>query len=75
MTPADFKARRRALGLSLFQIAQAIGYGGDRDNQMTTIRKFESGARPIPPWIERLIVMYSRHGIPDEYKPSDRISD
>jgi DNA-binding transcriptional regulator YiaG len=46
MTPAEFKAARYALGLSQTALAEAWGMGG---NGGRTIRKWESGERPLNP--------------------------
>lgn len=62
MTPEKFKEIRRDLGLSTVQIGRAFGYSGADTTIAANIRKFESGARPIPPAIARLARMYVRNG-------------
>jgi len=63
MTPAEFKAIRKQLGLSTVAMGRAIGYEGKDNTVSVTIRKYESGGRPIPPWIARLMLMYADHGL------------
>ena len=43
MTPDEFKALRHDLGLSVVQMADALGLGGER--AATTLREIENGAR------------------------------
>ena len=69
MTGPELKAIRHKLGLSTTQMARAIGWEGNDDTVQTQIRKYESGARPIPPWIANLVHMYGLHGVPHT-KPS-----
>lgn len=68
MTGEEFKAIRRELGLSAKAFGAALGYTGVKNTISVQIRRYESGERPIPPWIERLAVMYGRHGIPSEWQ-------
>ena len=68
MTGAEFRAIRQKLGLTLNEWALALGYGrGNRNTRQVTVRKYEAGEREIPPWIERLTLMYQRHGVPDRF--------
>lgn len=46
MTPADFKAAREALCLSQNDLAEVWGMGA---NGGRTIRRWESGERPVNP--------------------------
>jgi DNA-binding transcriptional regulator YiaG len=46
MTPADFKAARKALCLSQNDLAEVWGMG---DNGGRTIRRWENGERPLNP--------------------------
>lgn len=64
MTPADFKTIRNQLGLSVYDWGRALGYSGNDNTVGVQIRRYETGARPIPPWIGRLASMYGKHGIP-----------
>lgn len=68
MTGEELKAIRRQLGLSTKELGRALGYTGADNTISVQIRRYESGARDIPPWIERLAVMYGRHGIPSEWQ-------
>lgn len=66
MTPEEFRAIRARLGLSLAGLGRAIGYAGKK---RSTVHDYESGRRaPIPPWIARLLIMYDRHGVPEEWR-------
>lgn len=65
MTPAEFKSIRKQLGLSTIEMGRAIGYEGKDNTVSVTIRKYESGGRPIPPWIANLVAMYGKHGLID----------
>jgi transcriptional regulator with XRE-family HTH domain len=67
MTGAELQAIRKSLRLSAVAFGRAIGYVGTQGTVNTTIRRYESDARPIPPWIARLAMMFARHGIPPEF--------
>lgn len=67
MTGEDFRAIRQRLGLSLVQWGRALGYAGNRNTLQVAVSRYEDGTRDIPPWIERLALMYSRHGVPDRF--------
>jgi transcriptional regulator with XRE-family HTH domain len=64
MTGAELRAIRDGLGLSASQMARALGYSGAGRNVAVHIRRLERGARRIPPSVEKLALMYARHGIP-----------
>lgn len=65
MTPDELKSiRRDTLGLTLEQLARALGYTGTHARM--TVNKMESGAKPITPPVERLIIAYR-----DGYRPRD----
>ena len=66
MTGPDFCAIRKSLGLSTIQWGRAIGYTGTDNTVSVGVRRYESGARPLPPWIARLAHMYGFVGIPDD---------
>jgi transcriptional regulator with XRE-family HTH domain len=66
MTPSEFRAIRKRLGLSTTAMGRALGYEG-RDNSVSvTIRRYEAGMRPIPPAIAKLMTVYGRNGLPDQ---------
>ena len=67
MTGSELRAIREGLGLSLVGMGRALGYQGTRETLNAQMHKYESGARPIPPWIARLASMYQRHGVPEEW--------
>lgn len=64
MTPADLKAARHTLGLSLTQMARLLGYCGTHGAQQ--VRKMESGGRAIREAQALLVRAYL-----DGYRPQD----
>ena len=64
MTGAELKAIRHRLGLSTIALGRAFGYTGSDVTASGTIRKYDSDARPIPPSLPRLAMMFDRHGVP-----------
>ena len=67
MTGKELREIRRALGLTTRELGLALGYRGNPNTISVQIRQYESGGRPIPPWIERLAIMFERHGVPPEW--------
>ena len=67
MTGEEFRRIREDLGLSTEKFGRALGYQGTYGIAARHIRRFESGARSLPPWIERLAAMYGRHGVPENW--------
>lgn len=63
MTPAEFKSIRKRLGLSTVEMGRALGYEGQDNSVSVTVRRYESGMRPIPPTIAVLMGIYARHGL------------
>jgi transcriptional regulator with XRE-family HTH domain len=68
MTGEEFRRIREDLGLSTEKFGRVLGYQGIYGIAARHIRRFESGARKLPPWIERLAAMYGRHGVPDDWR-------
>lgn len=56
MTAAEFQSIREGLGLSQSGLADKLGYASDR-----TVRRFESGDKPIPKYIAQLMTCYREH--------------
>ena len=54
MTPADFRAARRQLGLSARDMARALGLGSGR-----TVRRYESGQCPVPGPVAKLLEFWT----------------
>jgi transcriptional regulator with XRE-family HTH domain len=73
MTGPELKTIRHRLGLSTLQLGRAFGYTGSDTTASVTIRKYESGGRPIPPWLGRLAIMFDEHGVPPEFLDTRRI--
>lgn len=71
MTPRQFAAIRKRLGLSLYAMGQALGYEGNRNTVQVAVKRYENGDRELPPWIARLAEMYDAHGVPEKYLPRD----
>ncbi len=67
MTGPALAAIRKKLGLSTAQFGQALGYTGTDAVVSGTLRKLESGHRPISPPIARLATMFDRYGVPPEW--------
>lgn len=67
MTGPEFRAIRKQLGLTTIQWGRAFGYEGSDNTISVMIRRYESGGRPLPPWIARLAAMYRDHGIPERF--------
>jgi transcriptional regulator with XRE-family HTH domain len=66
MTGSELRNIREAFGLSASAMGKALGYSGPRANIAVHIRRLERDARRIPPSVEKLILMYVRHGLPKE---------
>ena len=65
MTGEELRRIREDLGLSTEKFGRALGYQGTYGIAARHIRRFESGARPIPLSIGRLAEMFQRHGVPE----------
>jgi len=57
MTPTEFKSIRKRLGLSTVEMGRALGYKGQNNTVSVTVRRYESGMRPIPPTVAVLMTM------------------
>ena len=64
MTGAEMRAIRDELGLSAVQLGRAFGYEGNDSTIGPLISRFENGSRPIPTYLQRLLLMFQRHGVP-----------
>lgn len=69
-TGDDMKRIRHELQLSTLELGRVIGYEGADNTVSVTIRRYESGQRPIPPWLGRLIIMFERFGVPGDFRPA-----
>ena len=63
VTGDDFRAIRKRLGLSTVEMGRALGYEGQDNTVSVTVRRYESGMRPIPPTIAVLMGIYRKHGL------------
>ena len=72
MTPAKFRSVREAFGLSLADWARALGYQSkSRQNLTKQICDMESGRKPIPRSIARIVELFERFGIPEDFLKKD----
>lgn len=65
MTGSELRSIRKHLGLSLDKFALELGYNGSQDGNRNTIKRFETGRRPISPPVARLAWMLKQHGLPE----------
>lgn len=73
MTGEQLKDIRQYLGLTTVQLGRTFGYRGTDVSTAVTIRKYESGGRPVPVALGKLALMFRMHGVPDGW--TDFISD
>lgn len=71
MTGDELADIRKRLRLSTLRFGLALGYSGGDVNINRTIRRYEIGDKPVPPWIARLALMYDRFGIPQDFLDED----
>ena len=64
MNGHEFRSIRKALGLSLDQFALELGYNGNQQGNRNTIKRFETGERPISPPVARLAWLLKKTGLP-----------
>jgi hypothetical protein len=55
MTPQEFNDARKLFGVGRRGFGCILGYGGDAQNVWITVKRYETGERPIPPQIQRLV--------------------
>lgn len=67
MNSAEFRSIREKLGLGVVEFGRAIGYAGNDNTVSVRVRRFEDG-KEISPVIARLVRMFDRFGIPDEFE-------
>lgn len=65
MSPENFKRIREGLGFTQEAWGRALGYSGPHVRGQ--VHRMEAGERPIGPTISRLVEMYGRHGVPDDW--------
>lgn len=65
MKPAEFLEIRKRLGYSRDGFAIELGYEGTNQGNNNTIKRFESGDRPIPLPVAKLAWLMDRHGVPE----------
>lgn len=64
MDRKEFRKIRERLGFSLDGWAIELGYEGTQRGNRTTIKRMESGERPIPMPVAKLAWLLERAGIP-----------
>jgi transcriptional regulator with XRE-family HTH domain len=62
VTPEELKSIRHHLGLTQRQLGEALGY---REKDASTVRRWEYGARAIPPVVALLLRYMAKYGLPD----------
>lgn len=68
MTAETFRATRERLGMSQGDFAVALGYrSADRKNLRQQVNDMEGGRKPITAQIERLVTMFDRFGVPQDF--------
>jgi transcriptional regulator with XRE-family HTH domain len=67
MNGQELRSIRRSLGLTVRELGYAIGYRGNQNTVSVQIRQYEGGHKTMPPWIERLVTMFGKHGVPPEW--------
>jgi hypothetical protein len=68
MKDEELKTIREEFSLSASAMGKALGYTGPKANIAVHIRRLERDARRIPSSVEKLALMYARHGIPEEWR-------
>ena len=68
VTGEDMKRIRHQLGLSTLELGRIFGYAGAETTVSVTIRRYESGQRPLPPWLGRFMLLLERHGVPEDFR-------
>lgn len=64
MSAEEFREIRKHLSLSRDVFAIELGYEGSHKGNITTIKRFESGERPISLPVAKLAWLLSRYGVP-----------
>ena len=67
MKPEELKQIRAKLELSGLQFGRALGMGGTDNTVNVQIYDMESGKRPIPERTARLVRMFQRFGVPEDF--------
>jgi hypothetical protein len=57
--------KKLGLGVASQRTAAALGVG------IRQCQRLAAGEQPVPPPLERLLKMYLKHGLPDEYLPKE----
>ena len=67
MKGKELKTIRHDLELSTYEMGRAIGYRGNRNTISVQMRQMETDAKPIVPWIARLVLMFKKFGVPADW--------
>jgi transcriptional regulator with XRE-family HTH domain len=62
MKPRTFAKLARRIALQRAELAGALGLSTKH------IQRYETGLRPIPESTAKLIIMFARHGVPDDFR-------
>jgi len=61
MTKRKYQQIREQLGLSNYALRSKLG------RSLTQVYAYENGHQPIPETVAKLLLMFAKHGIPDEF--------
>lgn len=64
MSGDEFRKIRKRLGMSMDVFALELGYEGSHKGNINTIKRFESGQRPISMPVAKLAWLLAQTGIP-----------
>lgn len=68
VTPQEMKRIRKELGLSHLQLGRACGHLGENETVNRTMRRYEALEEgEIPPVMGRLLTMFDRYGVPEDF--------
>lgn len=66
----EFRRIRQHLDLTMDSFAIELGYEGNLSSNRTTMKRFETGERPIPLAVAKLAWLLAQHGLPAGGWPS-----
>ncbi len=76
MDPDAFEAIRKSFDMSRKEFGTFLGYTGEVRNIYMTVKRYEEGTRPIPPTIERLVLLlkwfHADHGYAPDLDNGER---
>jgi transcriptional regulator with XRE-family HTH domain len=61
----ELRRIRQHLDLTMDAMAIELGYEGNLSSNRTTMKRFETGERPLPLPVARLAWLLAKHGVPE----------